>query len=43
MDERQRLQEIEQRLLQQHPHWPQDKARWIAMQALGITPNWRRI
>ena len=31
-----RIQEMESKLLQKNPHWPQEKARWIAMQALNI-------
>jgi hypothetical protein len=29
------INEVEYALLKQHPEWPQDKARWIAMQMLG--------
>ena len=31
-----RITEIEQLLLKKHPQWSQDKARWIAKQALGL-------
>ena len=30
------ITELEQKILKDNPNWSQDKARWIAMQALGI-------
>ncbi len=36
------IQQLEEEIQQQHPHWPQDKARWIAMQALGMLTVERR-
>jgi hypothetical protein len=36
MEQTKRIQQIEEVLLQRHPQWSQDKARWMAMQALGI-------
>ncbi|GEM_PF-2466223 len=34
MDE-EKITKLEEKILQQHPSWSQEKARWIAMQALG--------
>jgi len=31
------IKQVQNALLQKHPCWPQDKARWMAMQFLGIT------
>ncbi|MEK6969086.1 MAG: hypothetical protein AABW48_01530 [Nanoarchaeota archaeon] len=36
MDETQKITELQEKILQKHPDWSQDKARWIALQALGI-------
>ncbi len=33
---------IQDRLQKEHPEWPQEKARWIAMQALNMIPTARR-
>jgi len=30
------LKDLQRVLQEKHPSWPQEKARWIAMQALGI-------
>jgi hypothetical protein len=36
MEIKEEIQRIEGILLGKHPHWPQEKARWLAEQALGI-------
>lgn len=30
------IKEVERALMQNHPNWPVGKARWVAMQALGL-------
>ena len=40
MEISQRIGELEEVLLGKHPDWSQEKAKWIAKQALGIA-NWR--
>ena len=34
--ERERITELQEKILQQHPHWSQEKARWMALQALNM-------
>jgi hypothetical protein len=38
--EKDKIQMVEEEILRKHPHWPQEKARWIAEQALGLR-GWR--
>lgn len=33
------IHEITERVLAAHPHWQQEKARWIALQIMGTLPN----
>jgi hypothetical protein len=40
MEIQKEIQKVEEMLLQKNPHWPQEKARWLAEQALGIR-GWR--
>jgi hypothetical protein len=40
MEIKKEIQRVEEILLRKHPNWSQDKARWIAEQALGIR-GWR--
>ncbi|HLC51812.1 MAG TPA: hypothetical protein VJI98_01040 [Candidatus Nanoarchaeia archaeon] len=37
MNEQQKIICLQEKILEQHPSWPQEKARWIALQCLGIT------
>lgn len=30
------IKNVQKELQEKHPNWPQEKARWIAMQVLGI-------
>ncbi len=34
--EQEKLNNLERKILEKHPNWPQNKARWIAMHTLGI-------
>jgi len=36
MEQNQQIKEIEEKILAKHPNWPQDKARWLAMRAMGM-------
>jgi hypothetical protein len=36
MELKEEIQKIEGVLLKKNPHWSQEKARWLAEQALGI-------
>lgn len=40
MEKQNEIKKIEQALLAKHPNWSQEKAGWLAQQALGII-NWR--
>ena len=30
------LKDLQRKLLENHPNWPQQKARWVAMGMLGM-------
>ena len=31
-----KIDEVQEKILAQHPNWSSEKARWLAMQCLGI-------
>lgn len=39
--EHQRITTVEEKLLQSHPDWSQDKAHWMALQVLGMVGSRR--
>jgi hypothetical protein len=43
MDEKTRgeIKALERAIRQKHPHWPEEKTRWLAMQAVGVIPTRR--
>lgn len=37
MIQQQNITDLQEKILLKHPNWPEEKARWIAMQCLGLT------